>query len=68
MTDEVDKKKKFSDKVEFYCRELCEEIGVDPDGNDSPHCGWTAYYDMVHDWLLTEAFAKIKQRYWVTEI
>lgn len=66
MTDEIDKKK-FSDKIEFYCRELCAEIGVDPDG-ETPHIGWLAYYDMVHDWLLTEAFSKIKQRYWVTEI
>jgi hypothetical protein len=66
MTNEI--KKKFDDKVEFYCRELCVELGIDPDGKDSPHVGWQAYYDMVYDWLLTEAFSKIKQRYWVTEI
>ena len=61
--------KTFNEKIEFYCRELCSELGVNPDGQENPlHIGWEAYFDMVHDWLLTEAFSKIKQRYWVTEI
>ncbi|HYT40713.1 MAG TPA: hypothetical protein VEP90_00075 [Methylomirabilota bacterium] len=58
----------FDDKVKFFCKEMCEELGLD--SRDS-YPGWMSYWEefkpMVRDWLINEAFSKVRGRYWDDE-
>ncbi len=58
----------FDDKVKFFCKEMCEELGLD---SQDSYPGWMSYWEefkpMVRDWLINEAFSKVRGRYWDDE-
>ncbi|HYT45123.1 MAG TPA: hypothetical protein VEP90_22540 [Methylomirabilota bacterium] len=63
-------KNALDEKVEFFCREMCKELNIDPDA-PSEYRGygfvnekWEDFKPIVRDWLITEAFSKIRTQYW----
>jgi hypothetical protein len=62
------KKSEFEQKVEFLAREMCKEMGVDPNGEGpSLHAGWRAYDERIRCWLEEEAFRRVRAAYWDRE-
>jgi len=61
----------FEKTIEFLCREICKELGENPDALTKKGCidgnmisNWKRHQSTVTDWLEMEAFSRIKQNYW----
>lgn len=59
----------FNDNVKALCIKISEEIGEDPyvniaTGKGAPFWNWQKHESMVRDWLVTEAFSKVRSKYW----
>ena len=47
----------FEDNVKQLCKRICRELG-------QGEIHWGDHQGMVQDWLITEAFNKIRNQYW----
>ena len=47
----------FDDNVKQLCVKVCKELG-------RGDVYWADYRGMVEDWLVTEAFSRVRSQYW----
>ena len=47
----------FNDNVKTLCEKVCDELGSD-------RKRWEVHRKMVEDWLVTEAFSRVRSQYW----
>jgi hypothetical protein len=54
----------FEDNVKQLCYRICKELGQEPIHSKHGAEYWRDYERMVTDWLVTEAFSKVRGQYW----
>jgi hypothetical protein len=72
---EMDQKTALKQQVEFFCRQICDELGMPQEEevlceySKEPFTrkNWMPFQRFVEDWLVTEAFRKVRSKYWDSE-
>jgi hypothetical protein len=54
----------FDQSIEFICRKICEELGQEAEEKIDGYEKWKYHQNSVRQWLIDEAFRKVRQDYW----